>query len=116
MSGAADRERDAADLDDLAAVPDEVLSEFVGRYGRCLWEITCGDPPAWSGDGSADRELAMELCAGCPVRRECLEFELRSAGAESVGVWGGLTEEDRRALHVVWQARAGRSGDGGQRR
>jgi WhiB family redox-sensing transcriptional regulator len=101
-------EQDAAELDDLAPVPTEVLSELVVRYGACLWEITSGDPPAWSGKGPPDRELALRLCAGCPVRRECLEFELRTAGPDTVGVWGGLNEDDRRALHAIWAARAGR--------
>jgi WhiB family redox-sensing transcriptional regulator len=101
-------ERDAAELDDLASVPSDVLAELVARYGLCLWEITSGDPPAWSGQGPPDRELAARLCAGCPVRRECLEFELRTAGADTVGVWGGLDEDDRRALHAIWAARAGR--------
>jgi WhiB family redox-sensing transcriptional regulator len=102
------RERDAAELDGLAAVPDEVLSDLVARYGFCLWEITSGDPSPWSGEGSPDRELAARLCAGCPVRRECLEFELRTAGADTVGVWGGLNENDRRALHAIWTVRAAR--------
>ena len=99
----------AARLADLAAVPDEVLSSLVAAHGLCLWEITSGDPPsAWSGDRPPDRELAARLCAGCPVRDECLEFELRTAGAETVGVWGGLGEDDRRALHAIWSVRAGR--------
>jgi WhiB family redox-sensing transcriptional regulator len=102
------REQQAADLDDLARVPDEVLSELVARRGLCLWEITSGDPPAWSGQGPPDRELAARLCAGCPVRLECLEFELRTAGADTVGVWGGLSEDDRRALHAMWSVRAAR--------
>ena len=111
MSGRDDHraERDAAKLDELAAVPDGVLSDLVARHGRCLWEITTGDPPTWSGDGAPDRELAARLCAGCPVLRECLEFELRTAGAETVGVWGGLTEDDRRAAHRLGQpSRTGR--------
>jgi WhiB family redox-sensing transcriptional regulator len=102
------REQAAAELDDLARVPTEALARLVAAHGLCLWEITHGDPSEWSGQGSPDRELAARLCAGCPVRRECLEFELRTAGAKTVGVWGGLSEEDRRALHAVWRARAGR--------
>ena len=47
--------RDAAELDSLAAVPDEVLSDLVARHGLCLWEITSGDLPAWSGHGPPDR-------------------------------------------------------------
>ncbi len=106
---APDPERDAAELDDIAHVPDDVLSDQVAARGLCLWEITHGDPPMWSGEGTPDRWLAARLCAGCPVRRECLEFELRTAGAETVGVWGGLSEDDRRALHAIWLARAGRT-------
>lgn len=101
-----DREREAAELDDVAAVPDDVLARLVAGQGLCLWEITHGDPPTWTGDGSPDRELAARMCAGCPVRRECLELELRTAGARTVGVWGGLSEDDRRALHTVWRVRA----------
>ena len=52
-----------------------------------------------------DREMATRLCAGCPVRAECLEFELRVAGEKTVGVWGGLNVDDRLALLKVWRAR-----------
>ena len=99
---------DPAELDYLAGVPDEVLSARVAEHGRCLWEVTSGDPPVWSVQGPPDRELAARLCAGCPVRAECVEFELRTAGADTVGVWGGLSEGDRRALYAVWKVQAER--------
>lgn len=105
------RERDAAELDDLGHVPDAVLERRVAAHGLCLWQITQGDPPEWTGEDTPDRELAARLCAGCPVRRECLVFELRTAGEHTVGVWGGLSEDDRRALHTVWRARAGLTPD-----
>jgi WhiB family redox-sensing transcriptional regulator len=108
MSSDEQSTQEAAELDALAAVPEAVLADQVAEHGLCLWDITYGDPPLWNGDGPPDRALAARLCAGCPVRRECLEFELRLGGAETVGVWGGLSEDDRRALHAVWQARAGR--------
>jgi WhiB family transcriptional regulator, redox-sensing transcriptional regulator len=41
------------------------------------------------------------------VRAECLEFELHIAGEDTVGVWGALNEDDRRALHKVWACRRG---------
>jgi WhiB family redox-sensing transcriptional regulator len=117
--GAAGREPDeraAAELDPLAHVPDDLLSRLVAAHGLCLGEITHGDPPMWTGEDKPDRELATRLCAGCPVRRECLEFELRTGGEESAGVWGGLSEDDRRALHQVWRARrARREEKGGER-
>ena len=44
--------------------------------------------------GDSARE-AKQVCAGCPVRTECLEYAL---GREPHGVWGGLTVVERRAL------------------
>ena len=93
------------ELDELAAVSTDVLAAWVTDRGRCLWESTLGDPPDWTGEDEPDRELATRMCAGCPVRAECLEFELRLGRAETVGVWGALNEEDRRALHAVWSRR-----------
>ncbi|MER6464722.1 WhiB family transcriptional regulator [Streptomyces sp. NPDC001228] len=45
----------------------------------------------------ADIAEAKELCGWCPVRRECLDFSLENVLKE--GVWGGLTEAERRPLH-----------------
>lgn len=39
---------------------------------------------------------AKEVCLGCGVRERCLEWALE-LGAE-YGVWGGLSEDERRAL------------------
>lgn len=39
---------------------------------------------------------ARELCALCPVRRECLDAAL--ARKEPVGVWGGTSERQRLKL------------------
>jgi WhiB family redox-sensing transcriptional regulator len=98
-------EQMAAELDELAAVPTEVLADWVTAQGRCLWETTFGEPPEWTGEDEPDRELASQLCAGCPVRIECLDFELRLGGAQTVGVWAALNADDRRALHKVWSSR-----------
>jgi WhiB family redox-sensing transcriptional regulator len=39
---------------------------------------------------------AKAVCAGCPVRFECLEYALRHS--ERFGIWGGLGERERRRL------------------
>jgi hypothetical protein len=39
---------------------------------------------------------AKAVCAGCPVRVQCLDFALRLKVAH--GVWGGLSERERRTL------------------
>jgi WhiB family redox-sensing transcriptional regulator len=44
-------------------------------------------------DEAAARE-AKAICSTCPVRTPCLEHAL--AVREKFGVWGGLTERERR--------------------
>ena len=43
----------------------------------------------------ANRQIAkaQRICAGCPVRQQCLDFALRAP--EPAGVWGGTTPEQR---------------------
>lgn len=36
---------------------------------------------------------ALQICAGCGVRQQCLDFAVRSG--EMSGVWGGTTPEER---------------------
>ena len=41
-------------------------------------------------------EAAKAICAKCPVINQCREYAL--AAHEPYGVWGGLTQEERRTL------------------
>jgi WhiB family redox-sensing transcriptional regulator len=52
-------------------------------------------PDALFVEGSAQRE-ARAICLDCPVRLECLADALD--GRMDFGVWGGMTERERRAL------------------
>lgn len=45
---------------------------------------------------SAKDSSAKSLCASCPVRRKCLDHSI--VFRESYGLWGGVTEEDRRKV------------------
>ncbi len=47
---------------------------------------------------------AKAVCASCPVREECLEFALQTRQED--GVWGGLTETERRRLRRRLRERA----------
>lgn len=98
-------------LDRLRWVPSIVLARLVQRDGLCLWAYADTDPPEPTGTHTADRELAAAYCAGCPVRDECLEVELRTTGEHTVGVWGALPEQDRRALYPHWRRRGERTDD-----
>jgi len=43
---------------------------------------------------------AKAVCALCPVNEPCLEYAL--ATNQDSGVWGGTSEEERRALRRQW--------------
>jgi WhiB family transcriptional regulator, redox-sensing transcriptional regulator len=50
-----------------------------------------------SPDQRYKREARAKLiCAPCPVRNECLDYALRVR--EQLGVWGGLSGPERRAI------------------
>ena len=53
------------------------------------------DPDALFGEGSQQR-LAKVVCERCPVIAECLADALDNR--TPFGVWGGMTERERRAL------------------
>lgn len=44
---------------------------------------------------------AKRVCAGCRVRGECLEFALRTS--QPLGIWGGKTPRERRAMQRAKQ-------------
>src|SRR5688572_27766033 len=54
-----------------------------------------GDPDALFVQG-AEQNIAKRICRGCPVRYECLADALDNR--IEFGVWGGMTERERRAL------------------
>lgn len=47
------------------------------------------------GERHAREQEAKAICATCQVRDECLSYAL--ATRESYGIWGGLTEVERKA-------------------
>jgi WhiB family transcriptional regulator, redox-sensing transcriptional regulator len=53
--------------------------------------------PVGSTGAAADLiEAAKEICQTCPVASTCLEFAIETN--QEAGVWGGLTEEERRPM------------------
>jgi WhiB family redox-sensing transcriptional regulator len=44
---------------------------------------------------------AKHLCGGCPVRAQCLNWALETG--QDAGIWGGTTEDERRALRRARQ-------------
>jgi WhiB family transcriptional regulator, redox-sensing transcriptional regulator len=50
-------------------------------------------PISTGGVGVKQVARAQQICAGCQVRQECLDFAMRSG--EMHGIWGGTTPEER---------------------
>jgi WhiB family redox-sensing transcriptional regulator len=102
----------AARLDRFEPVSKDALGAIVVNSGGCMDALPNGDRPGWLFDEQTPREIAVGVCARCPVADACLELELRLFGTERLGMWGALGERGRRELHPVWQRRrAGRLSD-----
>ncbi|WP_156628624.1 WhiB family transcriptional regulator [Mycobacterium sp. 1274756.6] len=54
------------------------------------------DPEAFFPEKGGSTREAKKICQRCPVRGECLEYAL--AHDERFGIWGGLSERERRRL------------------
>ncbi len=53
-------------------------------------------PIGTTGPAATQADMAKAVCALCEVRGQCLEWAI--ATGQDCGVWGGTTEEERRAL------------------
>ncbi|WP_320772959.1 WhiB family transcriptional regulator [Streptomyces sp. CRN 30] len=53
-------------------------------------------PIGTSGPALLQTEQAKAVCHRCPVREQCLRWALDTG--QSIGVWGGTGENERRAL------------------
>ncbi|TWS18151.1 WhiB family transcriptional regulator [Tsukamurella asaccharolytica] len=54
------------------------------------------DPEAFFPEKGGSTREAKRICLGCEVRNECLEYALQKD--ERFGIWGGLSERERRKL------------------
>jgi WhiB family redox-sensing transcriptional regulator len=54
------------------------------------------DPDLFFPERGASTREAKGVCRGCEVRVECLEYAL--AQGEKFGIWGGLSERERRRV------------------
>lgn len=54
------------------------------------------DPNLFFPEHGGPTDDAKAVCMSCPVRVECLEFALQNV--EKFGIWGGISERERRRL------------------
>jgi WhiB family redox-sensing transcriptional regulator len=71
-----------------------VDGEEQGWQERALCAET--DPEAFFPEKGGSTREAKKICTGCEVRAECLEYAL--ANDERFGIWGGLSERERRRI------------------
>ena len=80
-------------MSDLVLVP-------LADVGVLAWQglALCAqtDPEAFFPEKGGSTREAKKVCLSCEVRVECLEFAL--AQDERFGIWGGLSERERRRL------------------
>ena len=57
------------------------------------------DPEAFFAEKGGSTREAKRVCVGCDVRAECLEYAL--ANDERFGIWGGLSERERRRIRLA---------------
>lgn len=79
----------------LVAGFDEMFEEIEDQWQeRALCAQT--DPEAFFPEKGGSTREAKRICLGCEVKDECLEYAL--ANDERFGIWGGLSERERRRL------------------
>jgi WhiB family redox-sensing transcriptional regulator len=54
------------------------------------------DPEAFFPEKGGSTREAKKICTSCEVRSQCLEYALQND--ERFGIWGGLSERERRKL------------------
>ena len=54
------------------------------------------DPDLFFPERGASTREAKSVCRACEVRVDCLEYALRNG--EKFGIWGGLSERERRRV------------------
>jgi WhiB family transcriptional regulator, redox-sensing transcriptional regulator len=84
----------ASTVPDDAVLLELVTDEAMEWQERALCAQT--DPEAFFPEKGGSTREAKRVCLSCEVRVECLEYAL--ANDERFGIWGGLSERERRRL------------------
>ncbi len=81
------------------------VRSFIDRSKQVDWrhKARCRDedpelffPVGNNGPAQDQIKEAKLVCASCPVVLDCLEWALKSG--QDAGIWGGMTDDERRAL------------------
>lgn len=75
-----------------------VVADLLGGTPEWQERALCSqvDPEAFFPEEGGSTREAKRICSRCEVKSECLEYAL--AHDERFGIWGGLSERERRKL------------------
>src|SRR5256885_2559544 len=80
-------------------VPMEALMQLLDE-DKTGWQAQANcmgvDPDLFFPERGGSTREAKEVCRGCVVREDCLEYAL--ANGEKFGIWGGMSERERRRV------------------
>ena len=76
------------------SIIDGEIPEELSWQERALCAQT--DPEAFFPEKGGSTREAKRVCMACEVRAECLDYAL--AHDERFGIWGGLSERERRRV------------------
>ena len=82
----------------LPALADAALGEWT-KNALCLQ----ADPETFFPPKGNPGTKAKQICAGCPVRGECLAYAIDAD--EEFGIWGGMNRAERLKAREAIQAR-----------
>ena len=84
----------------IAVQGSQPMEAELEESGELEWQerALCAqtDPEAFFPEKGGSTREAKQICNSCEVRAECLEYAL--GHDERFGIWGGLSERERRRL------------------
>ncbi|MEW2481182.1 WhiB family transcriptional regulator [Mycobacterium sp. NPDC049093] len=82
----------------MSSVPEHIDVDPEDEDDQWQERALCAqtDPEAFFPEKGGSTREAKRICLGCEVKDACLEYAL--AHDERFGIWGGLSERERRRL------------------
>ncbi len=74
------------------------IEELIGGMPSWTEEANCkgADADLFFPERGASTRKAKSICRACSVQGECLEYAIENS--EKFGIWGGLSERERRKI------------------
>ncbi len=78
----------------------EIMLQQAYDDSELSWKLRANcagvDPDLFFPERGASTREAKSVCRGCIVREDCLEYAI--CHSEKFGIWGGLSERERRRI------------------